>query len=502
MPTVLAPVGDGSDRGRQIFWGVLVGTLLLQLAWVAALPTFRGSDEFDHAYKADAVAAGQLRGEVDAADGRGQLLAVRPDVVRAAGGWCSFYEYTGPDNCRAVAPAAGGRVQVASAAASYNPAWYAVAGTLARVADGHAFLLGLRLVSAVVVAALLALAVATTASRARTSWPLLALGVSVTPTLVLAGGVAAPNGVGYAAGVLWWVSALSVALDRRPAWGRLTLASVLLVGTHTLNVLWLPLMTLAVLALCPLRSWPARLRSRRARAAIVVVGVAELACVAWIRLADTNRLAAPAAEVIPTSVARMLVQQVIWVVQTMATGPLRDEQAPILVLVLWAMVLVVVLVLGVRAADRLVLRAGAVVLSAWLVVPVVLTLVSYTREGYAWQGRYALPLVVGLTLLAGTALDRRTSPRASLLHVAAGMLVLAQVAAVVPWVVHEAGDRLGWQLADLVPTPVAVTLVTAASVAGGVLVAWAARQAAPAGSAPRAALPGAPVAAQAQGGRR
>jgi hypothetical protein len=54
---------------------VLVGVMLLQSAWILAVPPFRGSDEFDHAFRAAGVATGQWHLSEQASNGRG---AARP----------------------------------------------------------------------------------------------------------------------------------------------------------------------------------------------------------------------------------------------------------------------------------------------------------------------------------------------------------------------------------------------------------------------------------------
>ena len=39
---------------------LVLGALVMQAAWILALPPFRGADEFDHAYRAAAVAHGEF----------------------------------------------------------------------------------------------------------------------------------------------------------------------------------------------------------------------------------------------------------------------------------------------------------------------------------------------------------------------------------------------------------------------------------------------------------
>lgn len=448
-----------SAPGRRIFLGVLAASLLVQLAWILAIPSFRGSDEFDHAYKADAVAAGQLRGTVDAPDGRGQLLGVRERIVSDAAPLCSAYDYTGPDDCRAVSVASPGRVQVSSAAASYNPTYYAVVGLPASPLDGTEFVYALRALTALLASTLLAAAAAVTAGWARNRWPLLALAVAVPPTLVFSGAIAAPNGVGYAAAVLWWACAVGlVERPHRAHYALLTVASVTVLVTHTLNVLWLPVMAIAVLALRRRAWWATLLREHRAaRVGTVVVLLSALACVAWIRYASTNALNAPLPDQSPLALGQLASVQLNWVFQTVAAAPLRNVPAPAMVYPLWLMALGVVLVCGARWADRRLRLAAGILALAWVAVPLALTVVSYASEGYAWQGRYAYPIVVGVPALAGLALSRRApAPSRLLSAVVVAMVGTAHVVAVAGAAATEAPLALTPTFADVVAQAPAV----------------------------------------------
>ena len=63
---------------------VFSGLIVLQSAWILALPPFAAIDEFDHVYRAAGVAEGQWRLSEAAEDARGLEVAVPPDVVDAA----------------------------------------------------------------------------------------------------------------------------------------------------------------------------------------------------------------------------------------------------------------------------------------------------------------------------------------------------------------------------------------------------------------------------------
>ena len=71
-------------RSARTFWVVAAGVLLLELAWILALPAFRGLDEFTHVFRADSVAHGQVLNAHPGPDGHGSLVPVRPGVSSAA----------------------------------------------------------------------------------------------------------------------------------------------------------------------------------------------------------------------------------------------------------------------------------------------------------------------------------------------------------------------------------------------------------------------------------
>ena len=69
----------------RLFGAVLLGCVLLQTAWTLAVPTFRGIDEYEHVYKAAAVARGDWSPDHRASPtGWGDVVVVPADLVEAA----------------------------------------------------------------------------------------------------------------------------------------------------------------------------------------------------------------------------------------------------------------------------------------------------------------------------------------------------------------------------------------------------------------------------------
>ena len=48
---------------RRFVGGIVLGLAILQALWILTVPPFRASDEFDHAYRAAAVARGQWQAD-------------------------------------------------------------------------------------------------------------------------------------------------------------------------------------------------------------------------------------------------------------------------------------------------------------------------------------------------------------------------------------------------------------------------------------------------------
>lgn len=400
---------------------LFLGCLLVQAAWVLALPPFRGTDEFDHAYRAAAVAGGQWRSsgvQVREPVGRGELVTVPRGLVEAAGPVCSALPYTGPANCAPVAEAGGGRAQVASAAATYNPVFYWIIGTPGSWSSGAGSLYAMRATAALLCAALVALAGWVTLTWARTVWPFVATTAAATPVMAFSMSVAAPNGLEMCAALVVWSALLglrSAEVTARHGLRILVVASIgacVLVTPRTLGPLWLLLICLSVLVLVGPGRVLALLRPRPATAATCAVTVlgCTLAAVAWTLTASTNAIE-PFPTKVPNVVVGTLQQLPLWFLQSIAAFPRRIDPAPPLVYLLVALAGAALLAAGLAVASRRMRVAMALVLVLAVAVPVLVTVPSIREAGAVWQGRYGLPFHLGLTLLAGAALDVRPGGR-------------------------------------------------------------------------------------------
>ena len=449
---------------RRVFLLTFAAVALVQAGWILAVPAFRGSDEFDHVYKAASVVRGQWTAREPAPHGRGGIVTIPRDIVTAASAVCRFYHYTGHDNCFPINASNGSDVQVATAANSYNPAYYVVTGLVSKPFHGDGVDYAMRIVTALGSALLMAWAAAITARWATTAWPLLAMAAGFTPVLLYSTSIAAPNGLTYAAAALVWWSIVALArrgTDTRGLALPLTVGCATLVATHTTGLMWLAVIAVVSLVLHSPRDWVIALRARpktwamAATATIVAAGL----CLAWIRFAHTNTLGSVPKQSVQFPWSEVPVYQVRWVLQSIAAFPLRRDPAPAPVYVLYGLVLLAMVVALYRHGTFRERAAAIVTVLAALVVPTALTVVSYATEGVAWQGRYCLPLWVGVSAIAGVVLDRRPPPSPSVATGVAVALAAGMAVSTCHLALHEAAKGPADPLASAFPGGFALTAV-------------------------------------------
>ena len=453
---------------------LLLGVFALaQTGYLLAVPAFRGPDEFDHAYRASSVAEGHWwAGQEVPADGGGYLLKVDQSLPEAAFEACDALTYPGPDNCIPVSsPDENGLVEIASTAATYNPFWYALTGTVAAQFSGDNFLFALRATNLLFVGAILLLALAQASMSAHPVWPVAGIAVAFTPILGFSTTVAAPNGVTYAAGILLWSSILriaSAATPTRSSWIGVGLGASLVMLTHTTGLLFVPLIAVCTVPLL----WHRRSRlvnEWRLQSLLVVVSVLVIAvlCATWVLAAGTNDPddSGDSFGSIPLDVVWR--GPFLWFLQSIATLAFRNEVAPVPVYAIGAVVVVVLIILSVRHSQRSQLVSLGLIVLGTLCVPLALTILTYDALGVAWQGRYALPLSVGVVLVSTHALSTATGLRDQ--WVLPTILISAMV-------VTHALTLVALVESFRTPiSPLQVSLATTLSLLVAALVAWALR---------------------------
>jgi hypothetical protein len=417
--------------------------MLGQAAWIFAVPPFRGSDEFDHAFRAAGVAEGQWHLDEAAAHGRGLLVWVPARLQQAASAQCASLAYTGHDNCHPVAER-DGQVQVATAAGGYDPTYYWVVGTAAKPFQGATALYAMRVATALFTAVLLGVGAGVFALVGVGRWATLGVVAALTPQVFYSSVVAAPNGPEVCLGFVVWACLLALVRGTLPArtervvLGLGVAAAVPLAFMRFLGPLWIVCIVLSVLVLHgrgPV--WALIVRRRRELSAgAVLVGLATCWWAAWLVLSHHYRTPPG---VVPEGGQRpdlkLVLDVPLWILQMIGSFPYKDQPAPPWTYPLALFVIGLLTVLACRGvAGRLEARRMRWVVVAVPVLPLVVAAAFMPSVGAVWQGRYELPFVIGILPVCGLILDeRRFAPKGHTLLAVTCLIAIGvcQVASVV-----------------------------------------------------------------------
>lgn len=457
---LLAPVTP-----RLFVIRVMLAVAILQALWIAVVPPFRASDEFDHAFRAAAVADGHWVATESTDVGRGMLVRAPADLVKAAENQCASLSYTGYDNCHSAGDAGDGHVWVGSGAATYNPVYYWVVGTAAQPFAGAASLYVMRVVSAVLCLIFVALGAWALSRRGTPRWAGVGFALALSPVLVFSMSMTAPNGLEMAAAIALWCALIAVP-DARDAQleRRLLLvagaAAVVLGFLRDLGPLFILLIVGTALVMHRQRAIDV-IRRRRyvVLGCVLAVGLAVGWGQAWLRLIRVTGHAEQQGESTWSWTTLIL-----WPLQTIAAFPYRDQPGPLIVYPVFLVAVAALLAMALRVAPRV--EAAVVLGSAALALALPFGLTELTRSsrGVMWQGRYGLPLAVGFVLLAGVVADRwaHRPPRLSLLAPAGAVLAGCWAACLIK-VLDDEGAR--WEsTSDAAWHPPDIALIGAACV--------------------------------------
>jgi predicted membrane protein DUF2142 len=480
---------------RVVWWTSFAVLAVFGVAWSLSIALMGSPDEPAHTRKAVAV----VRGELDATvhfEGAPDEIRVPLTFVRVPTEYrfldqlrrCWNSKASVPVSCAPSPHDLPGTAVAGTTAGAYPPAYYALVGWPSRFLSVRAALYSMRIVSALLCAALFASGLVS--ARKASSGPLIFAGaaLAITPTTLFLGSSINPNGAEIAAAFCVWTSLLAVcaspaAVSRRLLL-RLTVASVLLVSLRTLSPgFFVAIVALVLFAAADRATLVTLWRQPLVRASIAVIGVVFVVATAYVVV---NRsydavIAFPGldlsrGEIIRASWDRMgrRFMQAIGLLSWGGFGEFGLE--PWLVdawLVATATLVAVALVVGRWRARAAVAAAAA----AFYVLAIVSDVLTVPDKNFLWSGRYALPLAIGAPILAGWVADRsgRIPRRVSFVaatvvcigvgfaHVAGHERLMTRNLVGLPNGVYDGLRRARWH-GPLAPAPLVALFVVAACV--------------------------------------
>lgn len=408
--------GAGEWSGRHCWAVSFVLVSVLAGAWALATPLFAAPDEPAHVINAAAIVRGQLLPPEDGGIGRVRIPA--PYAQAHGVPQCYAFRSTVPASC---APALTGPMTDAIAdttAGRYPPLYYALVGMPSLVAPPELAVYLMRLLGGMLSAGFLAGALSAAASARRPALLVVGVAVAVSPMVLFLASTVNPNSLEIAAAACLWVCGLVLAgRPRSTAVPGLVrgagVSACVLVLTRTLSPLWLGCIGAVLLLVA---GWPNVMKlSRRidVRCWLVAIATTSAVAIGWVHYAGSNSFDTSTKKYPLTGPAafRASLDRTDWSLhQMVGLFGWVDTSASPLAYYLWFFAIGVLLLLGLAAARPNVRLALLGLCAASVLLPVALESRVAPYLGLVWQGRYTMPIAVGVPLIAAYALTQLPEP--------------------------------------------------------------------------------------------
>ena len=388
-------------------------------AWSLATPLFASPDEPSHVVRAVSLVRGELLGPtvkgVDDAN-----TDVRIPQFYAEGAvyaQCYAFKDTVPASCNGPLKGSSREVTAETYVGHYPPLYYAFVGIPSLFTVSTGGLYAMRIMSDLLAAVYLALAIMAVTTWAKGRLLLLGLIVAVTPMTFFLSSVVNPSGLEIASATCLWCAGLILVLDRAsdPPSGLIVVVFASATGlmlSRGLSLLWV-LLIASVLAVCAGRRAVVDLaRSRRVRWGLLVLVPAAIFAVTWVLVAHTLNIV-PDGRPVGRNVRGVHLAAVIfgltgsWLRGMIGVFGWLDTSSPLVTFLIWYGLLGFFILLGlVCHRSRRELAAPLLLILIVLAVPVAIAYDQAHRFGIAWQGRYIMPMAVGVPLLSVALIER------------------------------------------------------------------------------------------------
>ncbi len=406
-------------RKGALFTVFLVLTFVNFAAWSLATPLFASPDEPTQVARAAAAVRGELVGFTIDGPASAYTAVHVPKIFDSGTTSVVCYKFhpTVPASCSPPLTTSTETVHVATYVGRYPPLYYLIVGLPSLIFVSKTGIYLMRLMSSLLNALLISIALLAVVVWSRRRLLLIGVMVATTPMAWFIGGMVNPSGFEICAGILLWTSGLILVLDHpdRPPPRLVALVAVatcLLSLARPISLLWVAI-TLVVLSLLGgRRAILGVLSSRAARWSALPVAACGAFALWWVNAEHSLDLlpgspAAPGESTLQL-LATALDHAKSWPQQMVGVFGWKDTPSPLLTYVVWLAIIVVLLLLAMSCAGAS--RAGALSLLVVVVIvlPIVLDYAVEHRLGIDAQGRYWLPIAVGVPLVCVALVDGST----------------------------------------------------------------------------------------------
>lgn len=406
-------------RPTVLAFAVAAGlTFLLGAIWTVATPLFASPDEPSHAIRAVATWAGDADGRIVREDGiRVKMYRVPAPYGRAqAIAVCSAFQVDQTADCGPAFDVQGRSSDAMSTAGFYPPLFYRLVGWGGALVDGSAGMYLMRLIHSAAVAVLVGFAAVSTVRRGGGALALAGIAVAVTPMVVFLAGTVNSSGLEIAASIALWCSLLALLAPTAPPLRARWLDAGIAIGSGSVLIFTRTFSpgyaaVIAGIALVATAGLGPRELLRR-RDVIITYAVLAVAAVAATGLivasgqfdspATSGRPLAPGET--PLSVGLGMTERIGR--EMVAVFGWLDTGTAQLSYYVWIVACCSLVMGAVLLGQRRALSGLALAALATFVLPIAANWGQARTGGFVWQGRYSLPLAVGVPILAALICDQ------------------------------------------------------------------------------------------------
>ena len=409
----VTPIGASADDKAQVLRAVSVvrGEILGTPLTPSTARTLRGHqlDDFTGCLYASVGSTGASRSTVEHRCYAPFTIVTVPESFagifphRFCNSWAFF-----PDVCPSHLNGSDRPVKAITYVGRYPPLYYLVVGLPSLVSQSDAGLYGMRLVSGLLTAVMIGLALAIASTWSRRNLLVLGIAVAATPMLLVFGSTVNPSGLEMSAALCAWTGALILWLDRsvRPPPSLVaatTAASSVLVLSRVISPLWLLLVFVFAVALDPTAT--RRLsRDRRVRIGVGITAAATTLALGYVAWADALSVAPVGAKVPVHAGLLQVVESVMgqsetWILQFTGSFGWSSTPPPLAGYAVLLLAVGLLVALGLLTATRRHTVVLLLLMCTAVVVTIVIVASRATKYGIVWQARDGFPLYAGVILV-------------------------------------------------------------------------------------------------------